>query len=170
MIEFTDTVDLDAWPSGTRLIVRRERPHPGAQLSLFDDIEGLRHTAHITNQTGSAEVLELAHRERGAAEDVIRDLKACGYANWPSDCVVNNQTWTLLCATAFNLLSRAQRLTLTKPYQRATPKTIRQRLLHVAGQITPSGRRLHIDQNWPWTPTLTAGIEHATNLPDRHAA
>ncbi len=141
--DLTGFVDLGSWPEGTRLIVRRERAHPGAQLSLFDDIEGRRHTAFITNQTANPEVLELAHRQRGAAEDVIRDLKACGYANWPSEDVVNNQAWALCCAMAFNLLSRAQRLTLTGRYQAATPKTIRHRLLHIAGRITPSGHRHH---------------------------
>jgi hypothetical protein len=200
--DLTDLVDLSSWPAGTRLIVRRERAHPGAQLSLFDDIEGRRHTAHITNtgtttnntdgtttseddtttsddtpdrgntasRRGAAPILELDHRQRGAAEDVIRDLKACGYDNWPSDDIVNNQTWAQLCAMAHNLLSRAQRLTLTTPYQQATPKTIRQRLLHVAGRITPSGRVLHLDQNWPWTPTLLAGIEQTETLTSRHAA
>ncbi len=170
VIDLTEWVNLDNWPDQTRLIVRRERPHPGAQLSLFDDIEGMRHTAHITNQTGDATILELAHRQRGAAEDVIRDLKACGYDSWPSDCIVNNQTWALLAAMAFNLMSRAQRLTLTRAYQRATPKTIRQRLLHIAGRITPNGRRLHLDCDWPWTPTLLTGIKHAETLTDRHAA
>lgn len=170
VIDLTERVNLTAWPQGTRLIVRRERPHPGAQLSLFDDIEGMRHTAHITNQTGDAAVLELAHRQRGAAEDVIGDLKACGYDRWPSECIVNNQTWALLSAMAFNLLSRAQRLTLTGPYQRATPKTIRQRLLHVAGQITPNGHRLHLDQDWPWTPTIITGIEQAQTITSRHVA
>ena len=51
--ELTEFVDLDSWPDGTRLIVRRERPHPGAQLSLFDTIEGWRHTAFITDQTSA---------------------------------------------------------------------------------------------------------------------
>ena len=36
VIELTDLVDLADWPEGTRLICRRENPHPGAQLSLFD--------------------------------------------------------------------------------------------------------------------------------------
>ncbi len=170
VIDLTDRVNLDNWPDHTRLIVRRERPHPGAQLSLFDDIEGMRHTAHITNQHSDPAVLELAHRQRGAAEDVIRDLKACGYDNWPSDCIVNNQTWSLLATMAFNLISRAQRLTLTGGYQRATPKTIRQRLLHIAGRITPNSRQLHLDQDWPWTPTLLTGINQAETLTDRHAA
>ena len=170
VIDLTDRVNLDNWPEKTRLIVHRERPHPGAQLSLFDDIEGMRHTAHITNQHSDPAILELAHRQRGAAEDLIRDLKACGYNNWPSECIVNNQTWALLATMAFNLMSRAQRLTLTSPYQRATPKTIRQRLLHIAGRITPTGQRLHLDTDWPWTPTLLTGIQHATTLTNHHAA
>ncbi len=169
MIDLTPKVSLKGWPAGTRLIVRRERPHPGAQLSLFDDINGRRHTAHITNQTGEAAVLELAHRQRGAVEDVIRDLKACGYRSWPSECIVNNQTWALLAAIAFNLLSRAQRLTLTGRYQTATPKTIRQRLLHIAGRVTPTGRALHLDADWPWTPTLITAINQTETI-THHAA
>lgn len=168
--DLTDFCDVSSWPEGTRLIVRRERAHPGAQLSLFDDIEGRRHTALITNQTGDPQVLELAHRQRGAAEDVIRDLKACGYNNWPSEDIVNNQAWAQCCTMALNLLSRAQRLTLTGPYRTAAPKTIRQRLLHIAGRITPSARRLHLDRDWPWTPTLLTAIDRTETLTNRHAA
>jgi hypothetical protein len=47
--EITHLLDLSAYPDGTRMIVRRERPHPGAQLSLFDTIEGLRHQAFVTD-------------------------------------------------------------------------------------------------------------------------
>ncbi len=39
VVELTTLVTLDGWPDGTRLIVRRERPHPGAQLTLFDTIQ-----------------------------------------------------------------------------------------------------------------------------------
>ena len=42
--EATALVDLSAWPDGTRLILRKERPHPGAQLT-FTDLDGLRVTA-----------------------------------------------------------------------------------------------------------------------------
>jgi hypothetical protein len=70
-------VNLDAWPEGTRLIVRRERPHPGAQLSLFDTIEGFQHTVFITDTTGpDIADLEPRHRQRARAEQVIRDAKA----------------------------------------------------------------------------------------------
>jgi hypothetical protein len=45
--EVTKLIDLRRWPEGSRVIVRKEHPHPGAQLSLFDTIQGFRHTAFI---------------------------------------------------------------------------------------------------------------------------
>jgi hypothetical protein len=159
VVELTDLVTLDAWPDGTRLIVRRERPHPGAQLSLFDTIEGLRHTAFITNQTGAdIAALELQQRQRARAENVIRDAKATGLANLPFDDIVNNQVWMQLCFTANDLLGWAQRIGCTGQLRRATPKTIRHRLLHIAAAVTPNGRRLHLDRHWPWTTTLLDAI------------
>ncbi|WP_324248603.1 IS1380 family transposase [Actinomarinicola tropica] len=84
VVELTDHVNLAAWPTGTRLIVRRETPHPGAQLTLFDTIEGKRHTAFITDDTDDdIASLELFQRRRARAENVIRDTKACGLANVP---------------------------------------------------------------------------------------
>ncbi len=56
VIELTDRFDLGSRPEGARLIVGRERPHPSAQLTLFDTIEGFRHTAFITNQTGASDL------------------------------------------------------------------------------------------------------------------
>ena len=152
VVELTDFVDLNTWPEGTRLIVRRERPHPGAQLTLFDTIEGHRHTAFITNQTSyDIAALELQQRQRARAENVIRDTKACGLANLPFDDIVNNQVWMNLCFAANDLLGWAQRIGCTGQLRRATPKTIRHRLLHIAALITPNSRRLHLDQDWPWT-------------------
>jgi hypothetical protein len=160
VVELTGLVNLAAWPDGTRLIVRRERPHPGAQLSLFDTVEGMRHTAFITDTTGSDIAgLECRQRQRARAENIIRDTKACGLANLPFDCIVNNDVWMQLCFAANDLLSWSQLIGLTGQLRRATPKTIRHRLLHVAARITPTGQRLHLDQTWPWTATLTAAIE-----------
>jgi hypothetical protein len=120
---------------GTRLIVRRERPHPGAQLSLFDTIEGLRHTAFITD-TPSRDIagLELRHRQRARAEQVVRDAKACGLSRLPFDAAADNDAWMHLAFTACDLLAWARRITLHGPLRRATPKTLRHRLLHVAAQ------------------------------------
>jgi hypothetical protein len=159
VVELTNLVNLDSWPPGTRLIVRRERPHPGAQLTLFDTIEGHRHTAFITNTTGyNIAALELRQRQRARAENVIRDAKATGLANLPFDDIVNNDVWMQLCFAANDLLAWAQRISCTGQLRRATPKTIRHRLLHTAARVTPTGRRLHLDQHWPWTRTLLDAI------------
>ncbi len=157
--ELTGVMDLTGWPTGTRVIVRRERPHPGAQLSLFDTVEGMRHTAFITDQPDhDIASLELFQRQRARAENIIRDTKACGLANLPFDDVVNNEVWMQLCFTAHDLLVWAQAISLTGPLRRATPKTLRHRLLHIAARTTPSGRRLDLDRTWPWTTTLLAAI------------
>lgn len=164
IIELTEHVTMNDWPTGTRVIVRRERPHPGAQLTLFDTIEGFRHQAFITDQTGDPVTLECRHRQRALAEQVIRDAKACGLANLPFDCVVNNTIWCRLVTIAVNLLAWAKTLTLTGPMRRATPKTIRYRLLHTAGRLSTNGRRLDLDQQWPWTHTITAALDRLRTL------
>jgi hypothetical protein len=71
--EATDLVKMNSWPAGTRLILRKERPHPGAQLR-FTDSDGLRVTAFITD-TGHGVIpgqlggLELRHRQHARVED-----------------------------------------------------------------------------------------------------
>jgi hypothetical protein len=163
--ELSDLVDMAGWPPATRLICRRERPHPGAQLSLFDTVEGFRHQCVLTDQPDAdIAVLEWRHRQRGQAESVIRDAKACGLANLPFDCVVSNDIWCRLVAAAVNLLAWARRLTLTGRLRRATPKTLRYRLLHTAGRLTRRGRRLDLDANWPWTTVLLNALDRLHTL------
>jgi hypothetical protein len=91
--ELTDLVGL-SWPEGTRLIMRRERPHPGAQLTLFDTSEGFRHTCFITN-TPDEDIAELELRQRGHArvEDRVRTWKDCGLKNLPFEGYVRNEAW-----------------------------------------------------------------------------
>jgi Transposase DDE domain group 1 len=157
--ELTELVNLDGWPDRTRLIVRREDPHPGAQLSLFDTVEGKRHTAFITDTTGDIAELELRHRQRARAETVIRDTKACGLTNLPFDGVANNGLWMHLCFAANDLLAWGRRISLDSAMRRATPKTIRYRLLHTAARTSTGHLRLHLDRNWPWSTTLTDAID-----------
>jgi hypothetical protein len=158
--ELTGLVNLAAWPQGTLLIVRRERPHPGAQLSLFDTIEGFRHTAFTTDTPGDdIAALELRHRQRARSEQVIRDTKACGLARLPFDSAADNDAWMHLTFCATDLLAWARRITLDGRLRRATPKTLRHRLLHIAAHI--SARRLRLDRHWPWTPALTTALDRA---------
>ena len=81
--EVTGLFDLASWPAGMRLIVRKERPHPGAQLRITD-LDGMRITAFVTNTTrGQLADLELRHRRRARAEDRIRNAKDTGLTNLP---------------------------------------------------------------------------------------
>jgi hypothetical protein len=81
--ELTGLLDLTAWPKGMRVIARRERPHPGAQLR-FTDIGGHRVTAFATDATtGQLADLELRHRRRARCEDRIRCAKDTGLRNLP---------------------------------------------------------------------------------------
>jgi hypothetical protein len=89
--EVTGLFDLGSWPAGMRLIVRKERPHPGAQLRITD-IDGLRVTAFVTNTTrGQLADLELRHRRRARCEDRIRCAKDTGLANLPLHDFAQNQ-------------------------------------------------------------------------------
>lgn len=69
--EITEHLDLTSWPDGSRVIVRRERAHPGAQLS-FTDVDRHRFQAILTDQTGDIAILEQGHRARARVEDHIR--------------------------------------------------------------------------------------------------
>ena len=69
--DITGMLDLSSWPAGMRVIVRKERPHPGAQLR-FTDIDGHRFTAFATDaKKGQLADLELRHRRRARCEDRI---------------------------------------------------------------------------------------------------
>ncbi len=157
VIELSDLVDLDAWPAGTRLICRRERPHPGAQLSLFDTSNGWRHTCFITN-TADEDIADLERRHRGHArvEDRIRNWKDCGLANLPFEDFVRNEAWLTVTLLSGCLLAWTQQLCCDGDLARAEPKTFRYRLLHVAARLATRGRQLilRIDQSWPWRHEL----------------
>nr|GLK38368.1 hypothetical protein GCM10017611_52350 [Rhodococcus wratislaviensis] len=93
-------LDLPGWPDGMRVIVRKERPHPGAQLR-FTDRDGLRLTAFVTNtEGGHLPDLELWHRRRARCEDRIRILKDTGLENLPLQGFDQNRIWLALVALA----------------------------------------------------------------------
>jgi hypothetical protein len=166
-----DTIDLGAdWPGG-RLICRREDPHPGAQLSLFDEIRGRRHTIVFTNTTGGdIAQLELRHRQHARVEDRIRCWKANGATHQPGWDGPTNEAWLNTSLIAMTLIAWTQLIGFDGPLAKAEPVTFRTRVLHVAGQHATHGRRqvLHLDQNWPWArPTANAyqRIRHAFAVP-----
>jgi hypothetical protein len=158
--ELTGLLDLAGWPEGMRVIVRRERPHPGAQLR-FTDIGGHRFTCFATDaKTGQLADLELRHRRRARCEDRIRDAKATGLRNLPLHGFAQNQIWCELVAMACELLAWMQMLALDGPARAWEPKRLRLRLFSAAGRLARGGRRLRlrIAAAWPWATQLTAAI------------
>ena len=151
------------WPEGMRVIARRERPHPGAQLRLTDH-DGWRITCFATNTRGpgwTLPTLELRHRKRARAEDRIRGLKDTGMRNLPFHGYAQNQIWLEIVALAADLLTWTQTLAWppTAAVRRWEPKRLRLRILSVAGQIVRGGRRqrLRLPHDWPWNRLIDTG-------------
>lgn len=165
--ELTDHLDLCGWPPASRLIVRRERPQPGAQFQIFDEY-GYRHTCFLTDQTGQEiAALELRHRGRARVEDSIRVGKDTGMRNLPHHAFEHNQTWLELSLIAQDLLAWMKLLCLTGDLARAEPERLRHRLLHVAGRLVRHGRRtrLRLQANWPWAEALVAAFRRLRTIP-----
>ena len=166
--EITDNVDLSSWPQGSRLIVRRERPHPGAQLS-FTDHDGYRFQAILTDQPDDEiAVIECRHRQHAHVEDRIRDDKDTGLAKLPFKEFALNEVWLEIVMLAHDLIVWTQALLLTGELAKAEPKRLRYRLLHVAGRLAFSGRRaiLRLQASWPWASELAATFTRLKALAD----
>jgi hypothetical protein len=159
---------LDGWPKGMRLIVRKERPHPGAQLRLTD-ADGMRLTCFATNTSGRpiAE-LELRHRLRARAEDRIRAARTTGLRNLPLHRTAQNRIWLEIVQIALDLLAWMPMLALTGKARLWEPRRLRLRLFTAAGQLVTTGRRriLRLARHWPWTSHITTALERLTHLPD----
>lgn len=164
--EITDRLELSSWPEGSRLIVRRERPHPGAQLS-FTDSDGYRFQAILTDQEGCAAEVECRHRQHAHVEDRIRDDKDTGLSKFPFKDFAMNQVWLQIVMLAHDLIVWTQSLVLKGEPQKAEPKRLRYRLLHIAGRLAFSGRRakLHLQQSWPWAIALVGAFKKLGALP-----
>jgi hypothetical protein len=158
--ELTGLLDLSSWPKGMRVIARKERPHPGAQLR-FTDVGGHRFTCFATStRTGQLADLELRHRRRARCEDRIRNAKDTGLRNLPLHGFDQNQIWCEIVALACELLAWTQMLALTGPARGWEPKRLRLRIFSSAGRIVRGSRRLRLRlaARWPWTRDITAAI------------
>ncbi|MEU3156983.1 IS1380 family transposase [Streptomyces griseoincarnatus] len=159
---------LDGWPKGMRLMVRKERPHPGAQLRLTD-ADGMRLTCFATNTSGRpiAE-LELRHRLRARAEDRIRAARATGLRNLPLHRTAQNRIWLEIVQIALDLLAWMPMLALTGTARLWEPRRLRLRLFTAAGQLVTTGRRriLRLARHWPWTSHITTALERLALLPN----
>lgn len=167
--ELTAHLDLSSWPEGTRAIVRREEPHPGAQFNLFDP-GGWRHQVTLVDSTDpDLSYLEARHRGHARVEDKIRNGKDTGLRNLPFIEFAENAAWVELVLMAQDLLSFTQGLVLEGEAARAEPKRLRYMMLHVAGRITKGSRqvRLRLQEEWPWAAQLAAAFARLQALPLR---
>ena len=165
--ELTDHLDLTSWPPGMRVIARKERPHPGAQLRLTD-ADGHRITCLATNHPSpDLPALEARHRRRARVEDRIREAKDTGLHNLPYHDAASNQIWIEIVLLAQLLLTATQQLALHGEHKVAEPKKLRLHLLDVAARLIRSGRRriLDYDQTWPWAKDILAAINRLQAIP-----
>lgn len=143
------------WPEGTRAICRRERPHPGAQLRLWD-FDGWRHQVTLTNSVGDAVALELRHRAHADVENRIKAAKDTGLERMPFASFSANAAWMELVLAGCDLLAWLKELGLEGALARAEPKALRYRLVHVGARVVRLGRQvvLRLPRNWPWANDL----------------
>lgn len=172
--ELTGLIDprvLAKWPTGMRVIVRRERPHPGAQLSLFEERDGWRYQAFVTNtKVGQLAFLEARHRAHARVEDRIRHAKDTGLGRFPSREFAINQTWLTLTMIAADLTAWTRLLGCVgdaAPLALCEPKALRYRFLHVPARLTHSARRrrLKIPESWPWAAAIVAVFANIAAVP-----
>jgi Transposase DDE domain group 1 len=165
--ELTGLLELGSWPAGMRVIVRKERPHPGAQLH-FDDVDGMRITAFVTNtRRGQLPDLELRHRRRARCEDRIRIAKDTGLVNLPLYSFAANQIWCAIVTLASDLLAWMGMLALTShDARRWEPKRLRLRLFTIPAAIARTARQtiLHLSERAPWAHVAVDAITRLDSL------
>jgi hypothetical protein len=158
--EATGVIEVNGWPKDMRIILRKERPHPGAQLTLMD-WDGNRVTAFITNtRTGQLPDLELRHRQRAHCEDRVRCGKQVGLAKMPLQGFAQNRIWCLVVQLANTLIGWMQLIGCDGlAARRWEPKRLRARLFSTAGQLVRHARQTCLRfARHTWTDTLTAII------------
>ena len=159
---------LANWPADMRIICRREKPHPGAQLSLFETSDGWRYQLLATNTPAkTAQFLEARHRPHARVEDCIRTGKDTGLGHLPSSAIQINRAWCVAATIACDLLCWLRLLCLDGPLASAEPKTLRYRLLHTAARIVHGQRKrkIRIPKTWPWAQQLADCLQAALALP-----
>jgi hypothetical protein len=167
LFEATDSVNLSKWPEGTRLILRKERPHPGAQLALHNTTgDGMRLTAFLTDTEPRVvphqiQGLELRHRQHAHVESRIKDSNHLGLGNLPLDAFCHNQAWFEIALAAADLVSWCKLIAFKDQpsIAKATPETFRANILHVAAKIVRAARQIHLrlDSSWRYSPAIARG-------------
>jgi hypothetical protein len=159
---------LAGWPADMRVLVRREPIETGAQLSLFEQLNGFRYQPMATNTVGGQpQRIEACHRVHARVEAFIRCGKATGLARWPSNSFAINTAWVTAVAIAIDLLCWTKLLLLDGSLAKAEPATLRYRLLHTATRIIDHARRrtLRVPETWPWAHDFATAFNRVLAIP-----
>jgi Transposase DDE domain group 1 len=159
---------LAGWPADMRILVRREKIEHGAQLSLFEQINGYRYQVIATaTRGGQVQRLEARHRVHARVEGFIRCGKDTGLARWPSHSFAINTAWVTAVALAIDLLCWMRLLLLDGPLAKAEPATLRYRLLHAAARLVKRSRYLilRVPETWPWAQEFADAVNRVRAIP-----
>jgi hypothetical protein len=160
--------ELENWPVDMRVIARREKPHPGAALSLFEQANGWRIQLMVTNTPHTAPtLLEARHRVHARVEDRVKDAKNTGMRRFPSEYAAHNTAWLMTVAIATDLIAWLKLLALDRELALLAPKTLRYRILNVPARITLGQRLRHLrfPDSWPWKTQIQAAFARIIALP-----
>jgi hypothetical protein len=159
---------LPGWPADMRILIRRENPHPGAQLSLSGQHDGKRYQATATNTPrGQVQFPGARHRTRARAEARIRCGKSTGLGHMPSRDYQASAAWCRAASIACDLLAWLRLLALDGDLAAAEPKTLRCKVLRTAGRIVKGQRRRHlkIAASWPRAHDIADAFTRILALP-----
>ncbi|MET8125546.1 IS1380 family transposase [Streptomyces sp. NPDC005231] len=162
--------DLTGWPKHHRVIARKEPLHPRyvKDASAYEIKTGMRYQTFATNsRRGQIAHLDGRHRKHARVEPRIRDQKASGMGLLPSREMSVNAAWLTATALAADLRCWFQLLALDGENARATPKTLRYRILHVPARLVRGQRkrRLKLPDTWPWAKAITTAFQRILVLP-----
>lgn len=153
--ELTSLIKDKKLPEGTRLIVRREPLHPGAQRSLFPSLD-FRYWGFYTDAQGSPVELDATMRAHAHVEQHIQRLKDSGLTRFPFTSFEANTNWMTTVAMAADLVRWFQLLCFDGSWVNARPKTMRRGIFHAPGRLVHKARQrvVRIIDGWPGTGAL----------------
>jgi len=163
--ELSGYVNLSSMPEGTRLIVRREPLHPGAQRSLFPSHE-FRYWDFYTDQEGDPVDLDVTMRAHAHVESHIQRLKESGLCRFPFTSFEANANWLMTVALSADLVRWFQLLCLTGSWKGARPKALRWEIFHAPGRLVYRSRRriVRLLEGWPTADVLLGAYQRIALL------
>ena len=153
--DLTELIDTSGLPKGTRLLVRKEPLHPGAQRSLFPSLD-FRYWGFYTDQDGDPRQLDLTMRAHAHVESHIQRLKDSGLCRLPFTKLAANEAWMFAVMLSADLVRWFQLVCLDESWRNARPKALRWGIFHAPGRLIRSARRrvVRVIDGWPTTEVI----------------